>query len=188
MKKLACDIFDTFGTHSGLVHDITDPNCWEQNGSTHGCVFSAFKLWVLTNCSEWVVLCLQLPCTLVRRPKFPAKDKWNIEERKRIQWKLPVSDTSIISVNRACCNAAWLWFLCWTGSEFCLLNIVDPSVDAGVGGPQSDLRGGQQVGADWWVLLPDLLLQQGLWIRCRQRPAQLAGILPTENERGLSYW
>ena len=44
MKKLDCDIFDTFATHSGLVHDITDPDCWEQNGSTHGCVFAAFKL------------------------------------------------------------------------------------------------------------------------------------------------
>ena len=67
-----------------------------------------------------------LPCTLVRRPKFPAKDKWNIEERKRIQWKLPVSDTSIISVNRACCNAAWLWFFCWTGSEFLLAEHCRP--------------------------------------------------------------
>ena len=27
-KRLARDMFDTFATHSNLVHDITDTDCW----------------------------------------------------------------------------------------------------------------------------------------------------------------
>ena len=38
-KRLAHDLFATFATHAGLVHDITDTDCWAQNGSTHGHVF-----------------------------------------------------------------------------------------------------------------------------------------------------
>ena len=44
-KDLACDdyIFDIFATHAGLVYDVTDTDCWAQNGSTRGCVFATFK-------------------------------------------------------------------------------------------------------------------------------------------------
>ena len=31
-KGLARDVFDTFGSHSGLVHDVTDADCRAQNG------------------------------------------------------------------------------------------------------------------------------------------------------------
>ena len=42
-ERWFCDVFDTLATHAGLVHDIIDSNCWAQNGSTHGHVFTAFK-------------------------------------------------------------------------------------------------------------------------------------------------
>ena len=44
-----CEPFDTFATHSDLVHDVTDMDCWEQNGSTHGRVFATFKRQFLSN-------------------------------------------------------------------------------------------------------------------------------------------
>lgn len=52
--------FGTFATHSGLVHDFTDTNCWAQNGSAHSngvffvlffvCV--PFKCWLLQTGEE----------------------------------------------------------------------------------------------------------------------------------------
>ena len=41
-KRLARDVFDTFTTHAGLVHDVTNTDCRAQNGSTHGRVFATF--------------------------------------------------------------------------------------------------------------------------------------------------
>ena len=41
--------FDTFAPYSGLVHDVTDTDCWAQNGSTHKHIFATFKCRVLTN-------------------------------------------------------------------------------------------------------------------------------------------
>ena len=38
-KGLARDVFDTFGSHSGLVHDVTDADCWAQNGVYPDCWF-----------------------------------------------------------------------------------------------------------------------------------------------------
>ena len=35
--------FGTFVTHAGPVCDVTDTDCWAQNGSTHGRVFMSFK-------------------------------------------------------------------------------------------------------------------------------------------------
>ena len=35
-KRLAREAFDIFATHSGLVHDVTDTDCWAQNSRTHG--------------------------------------------------------------------------------------------------------------------------------------------------------
>ena len=32
-----------FATQSSLVHDISGTDCWEQNGSTHSCVFVTLK-------------------------------------------------------------------------------------------------------------------------------------------------
>ena len=42
-ERWFCDVFDTLATHAGLVHDTIDTNCWAQNGSTHGHVFTAFE-------------------------------------------------------------------------------------------------------------------------------------------------
>ena len=36
-------LFDTFATHAGLVHDVTDSDCSAQNGSFHGRVFATFS-------------------------------------------------------------------------------------------------------------------------------------------------
>ena len=33
--RLARDVFHTFATHAGPVYDITDIDCWSQNGCTH---------------------------------------------------------------------------------------------------------------------------------------------------------
>ena len=41
-RELACDVFDTLTAHSGLLYDVTDADCWRQNGSSHGCVFVTF--------------------------------------------------------------------------------------------------------------------------------------------------
>ena len=42
-------VFDIFVRHSFLVRDITDTDCWAQNGSTHSCVLTAFRHWCVTN-------------------------------------------------------------------------------------------------------------------------------------------
>ena len=42
-KRLACDKFDIFVAHTGLVYDATDTNCQTRNGSTHGRGFATFK-------------------------------------------------------------------------------------------------------------------------------------------------
>ena len=39
---LAHDVFDNFYTRSWFVHDVTDTDCWAQNGSTHCRVFVTF--------------------------------------------------------------------------------------------------------------------------------------------------
>ena len=42
-RRLACDKFDIFVAHTGLVYDATDTNCQARNGSTHSCGFATFK-------------------------------------------------------------------------------------------------------------------------------------------------
>ena len=42
---LVRDVFDSFATHFGLVHDVTDADCWAQNGSAH--VFVGFDFVVV---------------------------------------------------------------------------------------------------------------------------------------------
>ena len=32
---MARDVFDILATHSCLVYDVTDTDCWAQNGGTH---------------------------------------------------------------------------------------------------------------------------------------------------------
>ena len=32
-NRLARDALDTFATHAGCVYDVTDTDCWAQNGS-----------------------------------------------------------------------------------------------------------------------------------------------------------
>lgn len=44
-KRLACEAANTIPIHSDRFHDVTDTNCWAQNGSAHGCVFAIFKRW-----------------------------------------------------------------------------------------------------------------------------------------------
>ena len=40
----AVGLFDTFAaTPAGLAHDVTDTECWAQNGSTHSRVSMNFK-------------------------------------------------------------------------------------------------------------------------------------------------
>ena len=41
-KRLAREAANTFAIHSGRFHDVTDTNCWAQNGSDYGCVFAIF--------------------------------------------------------------------------------------------------------------------------------------------------
>ena len=48
-KKIARDVDDIFVTQSGLVRDITNTDCLEQNDSTQGSVFAIFKRPLLTN-------------------------------------------------------------------------------------------------------------------------------------------
>ena len=47
--RLTQDKFDAFAPHSHLVHEVIDTNCWAQNGSSHGYVFTTFKHQLLTN-------------------------------------------------------------------------------------------------------------------------------------------
>ena len=35
--------FILFVSHAGLVHHVTDVDCWAQNGSTHGRALATFK-------------------------------------------------------------------------------------------------------------------------------------------------
>ena len=43
-ENLTRDVFNNFATHySDLVRDVTDADCWVQNGSTHGRVFATLK-------------------------------------------------------------------------------------------------------------------------------------------------
>ena len=44
-------VFDTFATHSGLVYDVTDTDCWAQNGSNQSYFVQLLNIDVLTN---WV--------------------------------------------------------------------------------------------------------------------------------------
>ena len=48
-KRLAHHIFNTFASHVSLICDITDSDtdCWAQNGSSHGHVFTTFEHWFL---------------------------------------------------------------------------------------------------------------------------------------------
>ena len=42
-NRFVYDVFDTFATHAILVHDVSDIDCWTQNGSFHGRVFAASR-------------------------------------------------------------------------------------------------------------------------------------------------
>ena len=42
-NRMACGVFDTLASHSALVYDATDTDCWTQNGSTQGHVFVTCK-------------------------------------------------------------------------------------------------------------------------------------------------
>ena len=46
-RKLACDVFGTFATNSGLVDDVTDPECWTENDSTQLC-FCNLEMLILS--------------------------------------------------------------------------------------------------------------------------------------------
>ena len=39
MKRFACDIYLTLLPLSSLVYDVTNSDCWVQNGSTHSYIF-----------------------------------------------------------------------------------------------------------------------------------------------------
>ena len=54
-KRLAHDVFHILAMHAGLVYDITDTDCWAQNGSTHAHVLVTFKLQFVRNgMRHWV--------------------------------------------------------------------------------------------------------------------------------------
>ena len=43
-KSLACDATDSSASHANLVHDVTDTDCFTQNGYAHCCfVFTTFR-------------------------------------------------------------------------------------------------------------------------------------------------
>ena len=42
-ERLTCDVLDTFAKRSCHVHDLSDADCWAQNGSTHSSVFTTSK-------------------------------------------------------------------------------------------------------------------------------------------------
>lgn len=46
---MACNVYNTFATRASLVHDITDADCWVENGSADGHVFTTSKYWFFTN-------------------------------------------------------------------------------------------------------------------------------------------
>ena len=41
-ERLACDTFDPFVTHTGLVCYIINKDCWAQNNCDHSCIFMIF--------------------------------------------------------------------------------------------------------------------------------------------------
>ena len=43
-KRFACDVLHNFATHSSIVYDLTDTDCWSENGSTHGRVYYGFQM------------------------------------------------------------------------------------------------------------------------------------------------
>ena len=43
IKRLTSDVLDTFAKYSCRVHDLTDADCWAQNGSTRSSVFATSK-------------------------------------------------------------------------------------------------------------------------------------------------
>ena len=42
-KSWVPEVIDTFAIQSSLAYDVTDTDCWAQNGSTHGRHFKTFK-------------------------------------------------------------------------------------------------------------------------------------------------
>ena len=48
-RGLLLEVFDTFATQSGPVHDVTHTDKVGQSGSTHDCVFATFKHRFLTH-------------------------------------------------------------------------------------------------------------------------------------------
>ena len=51
-KKVGSRYILYLATHSGLVHDITDADCWAQNGSTHGNVLQLSNVDFFTDRSR----------------------------------------------------------------------------------------------------------------------------------------
>ena len=47
-KSWSRDVFYVFASHTCLVHDVTDPDRWEQNVSNHSRAFATFKHKFLT--------------------------------------------------------------------------------------------------------------------------------------------
>ena len=45
-------MYDTFAMHTDLVSDVTDTDCWAQNGSMHGHVVATLKMPTLQNQDE----------------------------------------------------------------------------------------------------------------------------------------
>ena len=43
-KRFACDVLHNFVTHSSIVYDVTDTDCWSENGSTHCRVYYGFEM------------------------------------------------------------------------------------------------------------------------------------------------
>ena len=54
-KRLACDVFATFATWTGIAYDVTDTGCWARNGSSHGCAFAIFRLFFLKQMEPEIV-------------------------------------------------------------------------------------------------------------------------------------
>ena len=48
-KRLIRDVFYTFATPAGPLCDVTDTDCWAQNGSTHGSILPTFRRGFLSN-------------------------------------------------------------------------------------------------------------------------------------------
>ena len=57
-------ICNTFATHSGFVHDVTDTDCWAQNGSTHGHVSATFKFWMKNCCVSLLLILYSTPISM----------------------------------------------------------------------------------------------------------------------------